>query len=172
MGQKQRYRRQLISTRQMSESLLADFKAPEDWVHQLHPDCNHALWFAGHMATVDNFFISLIEPSLARDLPELNKLFGMGSQPTSNPADYPTPDFVLSEMRERRSKLLEIVDALDEEGLSKATPPGSPDFLPDIASILETAVWHEGMHSGQLTMVRRSLGHLPIMGAAPSPAST
>ena len=45
---------------------LADFKTPEQWVFQVHPHCNHALWFAGHMATSDNFFLSLVAPEKAR----------------------------------------------------------------------------------------------------------
>lgn len=171
MGQKERYKRQLISTRQMSETLLSAFKTPADWVLQIHPKANHALWFAGHMATADNFFISMVDPSAVREMTELNKLFGMGSQPSSNPADYGSPESVLAEMRERREKLLALLDSLDEAGLSKPTPPGSPDFLPDIASIFETAIWHEGMHSGQLSMIRRALGHEPIMGNTPAPST-
>ena len=56
MGPKQRLQRQLVEMRQRSERLLADFRTPGQWTFQVHPSCNHALWFAGHMATSDNFF--------------------------------------------------------------------------------------------------------------------
>lgn len=65
-------------------------------------------------------------------------------------------------MRERREALLGILDELSDEDLGNKTPPGSPDFLPDIGSVFETAIWHEGLHSGQLSMIRRSLGHKPL----------
>ena len=52
---KKRLKRQLLQARQLSEKLLADFKTPAQWVYQVHENCNHALWFAGHMAHVDNF---------------------------------------------------------------------------------------------------------------------
>ena len=102
MTLKERSQRNLSNMRQMSERLLADFRTPEQWVFQVHPSCNHALWFAGHMAQFDNFFISLVAPGPGKELPEFPAKFGMGSQPTSSPADYPPPETVLATMRERR----------------------------------------------------------------------
>src|SRR5262245_60468215 len=79
MSLKQRLRRGLVNMRQNSERLLADFKTPEQWTFQVHPACNHALWFVGHMATSDNFFLSLVAPDKAKQLPEFQAKFGMGS---------------------------------------------------------------------------------------------
>ena len=110
---KERLKRQLLQARQLSEKLLADFKTPAQWVYQVHENCNHALWFAGHMAHADNFFISLVTPNQAVALPKLyNDRFGMGSQPTSNLSDYPATDEVLARMRERRETLLAVLDSL------------------------------------------------------------
>jgi hypothetical protein len=163
MSTKERLKKQLESARQYSLALLADFHTPEEWVHQVHPNANHALWFAGHMAVSDNFFISNIAPDRVMQKPEFERAFGTGSQPTSTPADYPTPAMVLDVMKERRQTLLELLDRMDESDFSKATPKGTPDFLPDLSSIFETAVWHEGLHSGQLSVCRRAMGHKPIM---------
>src|SRR5258707_9731852 len=102
MSLQQRLQRQLISTRQMSEKLLADFKTPSEWVHQVHPGCNHALWFVGHMANTDNFLLSLVSPASTVSLDGFNTRFGMGSQPTDQPEAYPPPASVLAAMRERR----------------------------------------------------------------------
>ena len=146
----------------MSERLLADFQTPGQWVYQVHPNCNHALWFVGHMANTDNFLISLVAPEKATSIENWATKFGMGSQPSGNAADYPSPEAVVSQMRERRSVLLEVLDGLSEEELAKPTPKGAPDFLPDFASVFELAIWHEGLHSGQLTVTRRALGHKPL----------
>ena len=164
MTPKQRLKRQLLSMRQMSERLLADFKTPAEWVYQIYPGANHALWFAGHMANTDNFLISLVTPEKARKAEEFADKFGMGSQPTNDAAHYPAPAAVLAEMRERRETLLGILEGLSDEQLSQATPQGAPDFLPDFASVFELAIWHEGVHRGQLTVVRRALGHPPLSG--------
>lgn len=162
MDHKERLRRQLTSVRADSERLLADFRTPEDWTYQVHPACNHALWFAGHMTTIDNFFLSLVAPERVRPLPDFQAKFGMGSQPTNDPATYPKPEEVVAVMRERRAALLDVLDQMSEGDLSNKTPEGAPDFLPDVASVFELAVWHEGQHAGQLTVARRGLGHPPL----------
>jgi uncharacterized damage-inducible protein DinB len=165
MSLQQRLDRQLRSTRQLSEKLLADFKTPQEWVHQVHPGCNHALWFAGHMANTDNFLLSLVSPSSTLPLDGWSSRFGMGSQPTDHPAEYPPPETVLATMRERRAELLQVLSQLSEEDLAKKTPAGAPEFLPDLASVFELAIWHEGLHAGQLSVTRRALGHQPLVGA-------
>jgi uncharacterized damage-inducible protein DinB len=162
MTLKQRLQRNLVNMRQMSQRLLADFKTPQQWVFQVHPQCNHALWFAGHMATSDNFFLSLVAPEKVRPLPEFQRQFGMGSQPTNDPAAYPSPASVLETMNERRQALLAALDGMTDDDLAKKTPAGAPEFLSDVASVFEMAVWHEGQHNGQLTVTRRALGHKPL----------
>lgn len=79
MELKQRLKRRLVEARQMSEKLLADFQSPEQWTHQVGPTCNHALWFVGHMAQTDNFFISVIAPEKVKTIEGLREKFGMGS---------------------------------------------------------------------------------------------
>ena len=164
MSLQQRLQRQLTGTRQMSEKLLADFKTPQDWVHQVHPGCNHALWFVGHMANTDNFLLSLVAPDSTISLEGFNIRFGMGSQPTDQPDQYPQPASVVATMRERRAKLLEVLSQLSDEDLAQKTPDGAPEFLPDFASVFELAIWHEGLHAGQLSVTRRALGHKPLVG--------
>ncbi|MEQ8786619.1 MAG: DinB family protein [Pirellulaceae bacterium] len=166
MSLKERIQRQLESARQLSERMLADFKSPEQWTHQVCEGGNHALWFAGHMANTDNFLISLVAPQRAREQDGFAAAFGMGSKPQSSAEQYPPVDEVLSTMRERRATLLDVLATLTDDDLSRPTPAGAPDFLADFASVFELAVWHEGLHSGQLSVVRRSLGHAPLLGAA------
>jgi uncharacterized damage-inducible protein DinB len=162
MTLKERLQRNLANVRQVSERLLADFRTPEQWVFQVHPNCNHALWFAGHMAQLDNFFLSLVAPERVRQLPEYQSRFGMGSQPSGDPTAYPPPEDVLATMRERRAALLAALDGMTDDDLAKKLPPGTPDFLSDVGSVFELAVWHEGQHNGQLTVARRALGYQPL----------
>lgn len=163
MSLKDRLKKRLVAAREFSLSLLRDFKEPEQWTHQVHGNANHALWFAGHMAVVDNFFISTIAPDKVVQRPAFEKAFGMGSQPTDNPADYPAVETVMEVMNERRATLLSLLDSLADEDLERPMPKGTPDFLPDYAGVFEAAVWHEGLHSGQLSVARRSMGHKPLM---------
>jgi len=164
MSLKDRLHRQLVSTRQLSEKLLAAFHTPLEWVHQVHPGCNHALWFVGHMANTDNFLLSLVAPPQAVRLEDFGQRFGMGSQPVNRPEEYPPPQDVLETMRERRRTLLAVLDHFSDEELAAPTPAGSPEFLPDFAAVFEMANWHEAMHAGQLSVTRRALGHKPLSG--------
>jgi hypothetical protein len=161
---KPRLEKQLKQARDLSEGLLSAFETPQQWTHQVHPLANHALWFAGHMGTVDNFFVSVIAPDKAKEQPGFSEKFGMGSKPSGNPADYPPPSEVLAYMRERRQMLVGVLAGLTEQDLTKPTKPGTPEFLPDNASVFETAVWHEALHAGQMSVARRSLGKPPLFG--------
>lgn len=161
MSLKQRLRRQLIDARATSERYLQDFQTPEAWTKKVHASANHALWIAGHMANTDNFFISILAPEKAVERPGFAEQFGMGSLPSNNYQDYPPAEEVLAYLRERRRTLLEIFDGLSEEDFSRPTPEGAPNFLADTGAVFEMAVWHEGLHSGQLSVARRSLGYDP-----------
>ena len=164
MSQKEGLQRQLAQIRRMTERLITDFTKPEQWVYQVHANCNHALWFVGHMATTDNFLLSMVQPERS-GLPEgFQAKFGVGSHPSDDPSTYPPPEEVLGVMRERRQTLLSALDGFTDEDLKRSTPAGAPDFLPDYGSVFELAVWHEGLHAGQLTVVRRALGFPPVMG--------
>lgn len=167
MSTKARLMGQLTRSRGLLEKVLADFHSPQEWTHQVHPRANHALWVAGHLTTVDNFFISLVAPNKAKDLPGYQEKFGMGSQPTSDAAAYPAPNEVLENLRERRNTLLGVLEGMSDEQLAEKMPPGSPDFFTDQASAFEMAAWHEGMHTGQATVARRALGHPPLMARPP-----
>ncbi|QGJ72116.1 DinB family protein [Planctomycetales bacterium 10988] len=159
---KEQYLQHLIQTREFTEKLLEVFQKEEDWIYQVHPEANHALWFIGHLAHTDDFFISLIEPEKKEDTFQATEMFGMGSQPVADLSAYPPIDEVRSRMKERREVLLDVLSSLTEEDLKKETPPGTPEFLKNYESVFQTAIWHEGMHSGQLTVTRRALGHPPI----------
>lgn len=124
------------------------------------------------MATTDNFFISLLAPEKGVNKDNYQELFGLGSTPLPQLSIYPPIEEVRAYMDERRATLLEILAGLTDGDLSTKTPSGTPDFLADYGQVFETAIWHEGLHSGQLTMVRRSLGHLPTMTPPPTDAKS
>src|SRR3990172_12619668 len=108
MSLKQRLQRQLANAREVSERLLEALQTPAEWTKQVHQQSNHALWFAGHMGITDNFLISMVAPEKTAEKEGYAELFGMGSQPTGNAADYPPVAEVLDHMQERRRVLLDI----------------------------------------------------------------
>lgn len=161
---------QLRIVRDMSRQMLTAFETPEQWTHQVAPGTNHALWFAGHMAVCDNWFIKLLDPQRVNPMEEWDPVFSAGSQPTNNPEDYPPVGEVLDAMRERRAVLLEVLQGMSTERLTAPAPEGMPYFVTDMLSLVEGAVWHEAMHLGQVSVVRRALGHTPLFDAAAAEA--
>lgn len=161
MALKHSFQRGLKNARRFSEGYLEAFETPEQWTHQVHPGANHALWFVGHMGTIDNFFILTLDATKTRHMPGYKEKFGMNSTPSPSADDYPPVAEVLEYMRERRAMLLSILEQMNDEDFSRPTPEGTPRFLPDMAAVFEGAVWHEGLHSGQLSVARRALGNTP-----------
>jgi hypothetical protein len=167
MDLKSRIQRQLEKVREVTETLLSAFQTPEAWTRQVHTQANHPLWVAGHLGTVDNFMIRLLAPDRAVANGAYQAKFGMGSRPTSNPADYPPPADVLDFMRARRGVLLEVLAGLGDDELAGPAPKDTPAIMPDVGSIFEMAVWHEALHAGQVTIARRALGLPPLVDAPP-----
>lgn len=161
MDLKARLREGLVFSRGFTERLLDDFKTPDDWMTTPVGSSNHAMWIVGHLAVAENFFIKLAggEVDVREDYA---KLFGKGSTPKSNAGDYPESSEVLAYLRQRREALLETLDHCSEEDFAKPTPEGAPPFMHDLGAMFQMMVWHESLHSGQLTTIRRSLGHGPI----------
>jgi len=152
----------LKNARIFTERLLEDFSGASSWVYQVTPDANHALWFVGHMGVTDNFMISILNPHLACLPDGYAHLFGIGSQPVDDITRYPDVQQVRDFMCSRREVLLGILSNLSDKELGAATPDGAPKFMADFAAVFEMAIWHEGMHCGQLTTTRRSLGFAPL----------
>ena len=162
-----RLENQLKVVRGIAEQMLAVFETPEQWTHQVHDQANHALWFVGHIGTVDDFMLRMAGSEKSSVPDGYREKFALGSQPTANAADYPPVEEVLAYWRRQRETLLATLAELSDDDLAKPAPAGGPGFITDVASIFESAVWHEAMHLGQVTVARRALGHAPLAGGKP-----
>jgi uncharacterized damage-inducible protein DinB len=161
MAVKERLHTWLRAAREFSDGLLSNFKTPEQWTYQVHDKANHALWFAGHIAVVENFMISLVDPGRTNDKPGYMEKFGMGSMPSPDPADYPPIEEVMDYRRERREVLLDVLSGLSDDDLDKATPDGAPKFLSTFGAVFQLSAAHEAFHSGQVSVAARALGVPP-----------
>ncbi len=161
MSLKKRYRSGLKGSRSAAEAILASFKTPEQWTHQVHDQANHALWVAGHIGVVDDFMISLVAPEKVSPKAGYPEKFGMGSKPTADASDYPDVEEVLAYMRERREALLAVLDEMSEEDFDTPTPEDAPEILPTVGSVFQLSAWHEGFHLGQVSVAARALGFPP-----------
>lgn len=143
--------------RTMSHAVLKGWPA-DKWAFQRTPADNHPLWVMGHIAGTDMWLAGAIGiPGVS--VPESDaKLFGMGTKPTSNAADYPSPDALLAQMDRCRDAMLAWYEQATPAQLAASLKEKSGGFLEDAYQALSLANWHEGWHFGQVATLRKELG--------------
>lgn len=161
--------------RRLTTSMLDDFGPKSQWLKQSHPGTNHALWITGHLALADNLFASKFRPEVDHKPEGWEELFWFGSQVNDDTERYPEPDVVRQYFDGRREILISVLKELSDAELSQPAPPveaRSPIAgAPNIGQAFFFIAYHEGMHSGQLSVIRRGLGHQPLYGPQSAPAS-
>ena len=121
------------------------------------PKTNHALWILGHCAVSDEYFVKTMGPETIILDASWGELFGMGSTPVDDPGKYPSLDEVTDGMGKAREALLEWFGSMDEAKLMSELPDDWKTFGPNFAGLMNSIAWHEGLHTGQLSAIRRAL---------------
>lgn len=161
MQWKERVKRALQHTRGFTDRVLGEFAMAEDWIRRPAEGGNHALWIAGHLGYATNGFIGWVDPSRKVERDDYVTLFGKGSVPQDELSAYPPPGDVQAFLSERGTVLLELLDQCTDADLARPVSQG-PAFMDDVGAVFQMAIWHESLHSGQLAVIHRMLGHLPI----------
>ncbi|MFM9995627.1 MAG: DinB family protein [Phycisphaerales bacterium] len=128
------------------------------------PACNHALWVAGHVADTDDFFVRTLTGKPSALPAGWKEKFGGGSAPSPDPKAYPPLAEVKRVLADRRDALIAYFRSLDRGALLTPTPEKVKFFGPTVGSLAGSIAWHEGLHAGQVTMVRKGLGMPPLFG--------
>ena len=150
-------------TRGALERLYSDF--PKDKLcHQPFPGANHALWTMGHLATADEHFLQKIGNRPTTKFNDLQSIFFMKSTPSPNLKDYPPFEDVQTYFRDARERLVAYFRSLTPEQLSEPLDSQMKQFAADRAMLMRSIAWHEGFHTGQLAVIRKSLGLNPAFG--------
>ena len=95
---------------------------------------NHPLWVLGHITCSEaGIFDGFILGQRSR-FADMNETFGVGSQPTTNPDDYPSIDELMARFEEIRAVIVEYLDSITDADLEK--PSNAPEkFGPKFATI-------------------------------------
>ena len=156
----------LQKSRNLAGGLLVDFKTREDWLFQPHSKANHALWVTAHIALADNNIGSVFRPDSARKPDGWDELFWFGSQLREDTSLYPDHEEVYAYYQDRRETLLEVLDELTADELSAPAPgaggQGPLAGAPSMGFAFFFIAYHEGIHTGQLTVAHRALGNAPL----------
>jgi len=143
--------------RRVTNAILADI--PHDqWCRQSVPGANHAMWTAGHLAAVDDFFMGQVGGLAPRCPAGWNELFGTGSKLSTDPAAYPAPEAVQQQLAARRQELISWFGSLSGAELAAPMPEGLGRYAANVGELMPSIAWHEAYHTGQLNLVRKVLG--------------
>lgn len=125
---------------------------------------NHLLWNIGHMAVSNDWFFALMsgEPGICP--PAWEKLFGMGSKPSSDPKTYPPLGEVQGKYESGVQRVLAELSKRSDAELLRPVVGESYGLAKDRVEAALGIAWHTGWHTGQIASCRRGLGLPSTMG--------
>lgn len=148
-----------------TERLLETISA-EDWFRQPAGGVTHIAWQVGHLAMAEyRLALERLRPRTAADEVLISDAFlapfSRESVPDPDPAKYPPIDEILRTYRGVHEQVLrEIVD-YPEADLD--LPVLKPHVFVKIRyEALQWCAQHEGIHAGQIGLLRRLLGYKPM----------
>lgn len=159
----------LDAARRLTESVLEAFVSRDDWLFQVDPHVNHAMWITGHLGLADNAFAAKYRPDGSKKPAGWEALFWFGSD--LRPADaYPEVEEVRAYFQDRRRHLLSVLEEVSDDELAAPAPTENSPIAgaPCLGHIFLFAAYHEGIHCGQLTAAHRGLGNRPLYQPRPT----
>lgn len=138
-----------------------------DWFRQPTEGVTHVAWQVGHLAVAQyGLALKRVRGEKPEDAnlisPEFRNLFGKGSTPVPDPAEYPTPDEIRAVFDRVHKRVLEETGALTEETLDEATGDPPHRMFKTKRGALQWSGQHEFLHAGQIGLLRRLLGEAPL----------
>lgn len=126
---------------------------------------NHPAWTLGHLAFVRFAILKQLGVESSEFPEEWIPLFGRGSTPCSEHAKYPTKDELWQTFMRLQQAVLERVKSLTPEELAQPHSIASLQVpLPTMGDLLlQMLTAHDGLHVGQLSDWRRTLGYPRLM---------
>ncbi|MBT8486414.1 MAG: DinB family protein [Phycisphaerae bacterium] len=131
--------------------------------YQPVPTANHAAWILGHCAWCDDAFASSLFGTEATIPAEWKDMFGYGSEPSADASKYPAPAELKQAFVRCRETLMKQIEAMDDAKRSEPLPEDWAGFAPNYGALAAAIASHEGVHLGQLTVIRKGLGMKPAM---------
>jgi uncharacterized damage-inducible protein DinB len=146
----------------MFHRFIDDLK-PEEFNHRPCLGANSAAWIVGHLTSVDR---SQLERLGVKPLPEVPTGFSdrfatTRAAATGTLADFGPAHELVRLFDTHRDLLIEQLQKTSVESLQAAAPISTPLFADRGESLLFMGL-HTTMHLGQLSTIRRSLGHPPV----------
>lgn len=138
----------------------------EEWFRQPPGGVTHIAWQVGHLAMAEyRMSLDRIRGTLAQDAEliseEFLRLFRRESVPNPDPGTYPDPAQIRAVYDRVHEQALRELQHLDDSELDMPVVVAHPR----VKTKLWALVWcaqHEAVHTGQIALLRRQLGHPPL----------
>ncbi|HRH42524.1 MAG TPA: DinB family protein [Pyrinomonadaceae bacterium] len=128
---------------------------------------NHPTWILGHLLLGDIYLLSLLKvQELSEDFSKLLTKYGPGTTPISSAEFYDSKKILVERLTQTNELRVETVRQMKIEDLAEPIPDKIlAQTQPTIGHHLQTLVFHEGHHAGQLSAWRKTQGISAIKGA-------
>ena len=154
----------LESSRQWAMGLITDMKdAP---LAQPTPNGgNHPLWVLGHIVRSESALLDGFILGQPNRFPELEAMFGMSTDPSTNASDYPSMDELFVKFEQVRAAAVAHLDTLTDDDLEKPShaPPEYGAMFGTVGACFAAMCSHVSFHAGQVADARRAAGRPPLM---------
>ncbi len=147
-------------SRRMTLMFLDDI-GEKDFLHQPVPKGNHAMWICGHIVYVDDSILTAASGQESSLSDSWQNLFGLGSEPQSEPDMYCSREEMMENLASVRGDLISWFKGASEEKLLAPVEGGRFPLSTNVLGLASFGACHEAMHAGQLTVIRKSLGFSP-----------
>jgi hypothetical protein len=156
---------QIVFARNYTIRLL-DQTPAADWFRQPPAGVSHIAWQVGHLAFSQyRMALERIRGTRAEDADLLSedflRHFGRDSVPDADVSQYPAATEIRAVFDRVHQQTLRELQGLDEGELDKPILKPHPLVKTKLWALLWCAQ-HEGVHTGQIGLLRRQLGHPPL----------
>lgn len=124
----------------------------------------NAAYITGHLIFTEDTTLQMLaeRPSVFTEAEQ--KLFGGGAEPTARVADYPDRAELMQKLTSTRDDLIAYFKSLSDDQLTAPVDGPLAQFGDTRAKLMASIAWHEGMHAGQLSVIRRQLSLPRVFG--------
>lgn len=144
--------------------ILKAIEWPDDKVTaQAAGQPNHCLWTLGHLASTYEWASGLIDGKSSALPQNYAGLFGMGTTPSADAANYPPIAEVRSRFNAAYDRMMAAAKGMTDAQLDESLKEATGGFASTKMDMLYKMAWHDGWHLGQLTTLRKHLGLPSIM---------
>ena len=153
----------LENARKQTFSLVEDLR-DEQMCLQTSAGENPPAWILGHLLLGDTYLLSLLKVrELSADFADLLSKYGPNSKLISSIEYYDSKDFLVEKLTETSFLRLDALRQM--KNFDEPTPDETlAQTQPTIGHHLQTLVFHEGHHCGQISSWRKAQGLSAVKG--------